>query len=285
MNIEAVLARPGVTVERRPSPYRTSHPLEEIDIVLEDGSSLALIRKDLRRAALDETARRAKPEFLHDPLREIEAYRLLAAAGLGTPRVYDQGADWLLLERVAGVELYQRDELEAWQRAAAWLARLHRLFAETPPASPHLLRYDADYYRGWADRARAFVGAQLDPVVARYDAVIERLCALPTTFIHGEFFASNVLVAAERVAPIDWEMAAIGPGLIDLAALTSGRWSEDERWAIAAAYGDLDREAFECCHLHLALQWLGWSSDWTPPAEHAHDWLGEAQRAASWLGL
>ena len=28
--------------------------------------------------------------------------------------------------------------------------------------------------------------------------------------------------------------------------------------------------------LLVALQWLGWSDDWTPPPEHRHDWLSEA---------
>jgi len=36
---------------------------------------------------------------------------------------------------------------------------------------------------------------------------------------------------------------------------------------------------------HLALQWLGWSADWTPPPEHARDWLVEALAAAERLGL
>jgi hypothetical protein len=33
------------------------------------------------------------------------------------------------------------------------------------------------------------------------------------------------------------------------------------------------------------VQWLGWSPDWSPPAEHAHDWLGEALHLADKLGL
>jgi hypothetical protein len=37
--------------------------------------------------------------------------------------------------------------------------------------------------------------------------------------------------------------------------------------------------------LHLAVQWLGWSPDWTPPAEHAHDWYAEAVATAETLAL
>jgi thiamine kinase-like enzyme len=123
--------------------------------------------------------------------------------------------------------------------------------------------------------------------------VVERLIALPVTFIHGEFYASNVLVESNgrtRICPIDWEMAGIGPSLIDLAALASGKWTDERRTELAAAYLDAAPSAefladLDCCLLHLAVQWLGWSADWQPPAEHAHDWAGEAVRLAEKLGL
>ena len=138
--------------------------------------------------------------------------------------------------------------------------------------------------------------AVLEPIVARYDElVVERLLALEVTFLHGELYAANVLVddaeRPRRVAAVDWEQAAAGPGLVDLAALTAGGWSERDRAAIAAAYraarstGDGAPEvggadALAACRLHLAMQWLGWAADWCPPAEHRHDWLGEAAAAA-----
>jgi aminoglycoside phosphotransferase (APT) family kinase protein len=276
---------PVTAVQRRPCRYRTSYPLEELEVVLADGSHLALVRKDLRRAALDETARRAKPSFLHDPRREIEAYRLLAPYRLGTPALYDHGDDWVLLEKVEGSELWQIGELEVWQRAARWLAELHMLFADAAPGSPHLLRYDARFYRRWAERAHQFAGPSVDRIVSCYDAIIDRLCGLDVTFVHGEFYPSNVLVAGSRIAPVDWETAAVGPGLVDLAALATGTWTAAERAAIVAAYGEVDPEALDCCRLHIAVQWLGWSRSWIPPAEHAHDWLSEAADAATRLGL
>jgi hypothetical protein len=55
------------------------------------------------------------------------------------------------------------------------------------------------------------------------------------------------------------------------------------------AYGALDRSSFYegllCCQFQLAIQWLGWSRNWHPPAEHQTDWLGEASAAAVALGL
>ncbi len=44
-------------------------------------------------------------------------------------------------------------------------------------------------------------------------------------------------------------------------------------------------ENLDYCHLHLAVLWLGWSAEWSPPQNHAHDWLAEALRLADKLGL
>ena len=131
---------------------------------------------------------------------------------------------------------------------------------------------------------------------------MERLLALPATVIHGEFFASNVMVDESggrlRVCPVDWEMAAIGPGRVDLAGLTSGGWTQEEKDAMARAYYDAlpagspakaDWQGFledlEYCRLAQAVQWLGWSPLWEPPPEHAQDWLKEAVKTAERLGL
>ena len=111
--------------------------------------------------------------------------------------------------------------------------------------------------------------------------------------------ASNVLVDPRdpgwRVCPVDWETAGHGPGLIDLAALAAGNWTDEQRSALVRAYQAALGEAalpettlataLDCCRLHLAVQWLGWSADWAPPREHAQDWLGEAMAAATRLGL
>jgi thiamine kinase-like enzyme len=102
--------------------------------------------------------------------------------------------------------------------------------------------------------------------------------------------------APVRICPIDWEIAAIGPGLVDLAALTIGRWTDEERTALALAYlseaGPRDEgarseflETLELFRLHLAVQWLGWEPTWLPPEEHRQDWLAHAMRAAAALGL
>jgi len=302
--------------ERAPSAYRSSFALEELAIGFEDGTRLQIVFKDLGRHSLDGEAQRVKPISLYDPVREIEIYRqVLATADLGTAVCYGAVVNpaedhyWLFLEKVAGRELYQIGKLNIWQQAADWLAALHTRLADRAQRlaqQARLVVFDGDFYRLWPQRALAFVRSTgearrgLERLTEQYDRVVERLLALPKTVIHGEFYAANVLVAEAatglRVCPVDWEMAAYGPGLIDLAALTSGKWADDQKAALARAYHaaveaagaqplawDSFLEALAYCRLHVALQWLGWAPDWSPPPEQTQDWLGEALRLAEQL--
>lgn len=306
-------SRSIMKLERRPSEYRSSFPLEELDLVLHDGTRLQLIFKDL--GELLRPARDAKPLFLLNAHREIETYqKILSRDRMGTAICYAavDGPEryWLFLEKLRGVELYQVGELEVWQEAARWLAKLHArqaaLAAKAARELP-LVRYDAAFYRLWLERAVRSSscngsGGWIEHLARRYDSVTSYLCGLPTTFLHGEFYASNVLVeqteAGLRVSPVDWEMAAVGPGLMDLAALISGKWSEEEKKRLALSYHTANADegawrvpltefftALDYCRLQLAIQWLGWAPDWTPPPDHVHDWQSEARHVANRLGL
>jgi aminoglycoside phosphotransferase (APT) family kinase protein len=306
--LEAALGGPVLELARRPSPSRTSALLEEVDARLADGRELALLLKVLCRSALTPEARAAKPADLHDARRELDVYdRLLADAGLGTARLYASGDDppWLLLERVAGVELYQVGSAAAWCFVAQELALLHAVLAPRADRAATLLRHDAALLRRWPERAAAFAPASARPLLERiaaaYAPVAARLLALPRGVIHGELYASNVLVddaqRPRRMCPVDWELAGVGPHLLDVAALVSGGgWSDDDRYAIAAAYREAlpraerphprtFRADLDACRLHLALQWLGWAADWTPPPEHRTDWLHDATELAGRLGV
>lgn len=288
----------AVQVRRRPYPYATSHRLDAIRVTTSGGTRHELLFKDLSWDRLLPEAGQSKPAFLYEPRREIEAYRrLLSGRELGTAQLYGVvegggGRVGLILEKVLGVELWQVGELDAWCDVARWLGRLHSmdLLAETDELP--LLTIGPASYRFWLDRARLAVGDRLAPVAACTDHAVRVLAHLPATFIHGELYPSNVIVAPGRVCPIDWEMASVGPGLMDLAALTSG-WADDGAWHITEAYVRASavpwaeeelRVGLDVCRLHQALQWLGWSSVWQPPPEHARDWLAVAVNAAERLG-
>jgi hypothetical protein len=311
-----------VALARSPSWHRTSFAIEELDVTLDDGTCLPILFKDLSWLSMPASVRRIKPRFLHDPLREIETYRLiLGPQRLGAPTCYGAAvgpeADryWLFLERASETELHNMGEFAAWLEVARWLAGMHGSLAgraRRPEWSQaaHLLRYDGDFFRLWMRRALEFGrrsaapqpgrGDRLEWLATRHDRAVERLVGLPITFLHGEFYASNVLVnetsSGLRVRPVDWELAAVGPGLLDVAALAAGGWSEDQKTALALAYraalapaggwpteADSFLAAFRCCRLHVAVQWLGWSPDWTPPVDFHQDWLGEALRLAEGL--
>ena len=71
---------------------------------------------------------------------------------------------------------------------------------------------------GWVDR--------LATIVDRYDQVVEVMVAHPPTLIHGSFRPYHIIVSGEsqsmRVCACDWERAAVGAPLYDLAYLTDG---------------------------------------------------------------
>lgn len=307
--LERAIGAPVAALERRPSEYQTSFTLEELDVRLENGDRLELMLKDVSPNGLQAGSRIAKPEFLYDPLREIEAYRdVLGPLSLGTPTLYlaDPEHGLLVIERVPGVELFQVGSRATWEHVARWLARMHRELGPATASFARAIRYDREYFVQWPARALRFAELRgedeairvLRALSAAYETVVARLLDMPRTLVHGEFYASNVLVddpdSPDRVAPVDWEQVAAAPALVDLAALTSGGWPEADRAAIAAAYreaagdemSDSDFAAgLVACRLHVALQWLGWSLEWVPPGDHRQDWLKEATDAAGVLGL
>lgn len=298
-----------VTVlDRRPFPYRSTFPLEAIEIRMSDGTERSVVFKDLSRRGPDDPVWQIKAPFLHDPRREIEVYRdVLVPEGVTAPSCLAVEIDpahdryWLFLEMVEGELLWQIGDLDVWMTAARWLADLHARFADSTSSLPlRLLVHDRDFHRRWIDRAERFAhrpgtsngkGGDFSWLAQRCLKVAEWVGDQPRTFLHGEFYPSNVVVergkGPVRIRPVDWEMASVGPGLMDLAALTSGAWSEEERKKIATAYREAlpDRlrppasallEGLDRCRLLLAVQWLGWSAGWTPPSDHAHDWKATA---------
>lgn len=304
-------------VTRRPSLYRSSFALENLEVEFSSGETLPVVFKDLSPGSLSAAGRVAKPAFLLSPRREIDVYRkMLGPHRIGAPVCYGAVIEpvhdryWLFLEHAPGVELYQVGEIDVWERVAGWLSAVHlRLASHAAGLSEHvpLIRYDSSYYDTWAHRVAAVLsssGSDSAPVGSkqlllwvgeRYPRFVSRLMELQLTIIHGEFYASNILVdvrtGAASVRAVDWEMAGVGPGLVDLAALTGGKWAEDQRVQIARAYWekaltsdanshsasfDEFMAALDLCRLQLAIQWLGWSSDWVPPPQQTHDWMAEA---------
>ena len=273
--VAAALAPLGEIVARTPFAYASSWPLDELVVRAKDGGEQRLL---LKRLGAEHPA---KPSSVCDPAREPAVYRLLAGEDLGTPRCFASGVDWLALELVEGQPLWQARDPSDWAATARAAALLHARFRGARIAATPLRRLDEGVYRAWFERARA----RRDPVAELtdgFEAAVRRLERLEPTLVHGELYPSNVVIGDRRVALVDWEMAAWGPGVLDLAALITG-WDGAARQEIVASFGDVAEHDLAAAALVLAVQWLGWSPGWRPPRSHRRDWLAEARAAAKVL--
>ena len=329
--LERVLKQRVKLLRRRLCAYSSSYTVENLDVILARGKKLRLVLKDVSPPSVLATAQQVRPHFLYHPAREIEVYqKILNPAQRGTARCVgavdspELERHWLFLERVDGLLLWQVGDLKQWDAAARWLGELHlaergsvtRSTSSVRPAAAHraalrgcktLLCYDEKFFAVWMERAEKFLQKRnaddlkkFARLAKNYDRVVKQLAALPPTFVHGEFYPSNVIVrdgaAAEKICAIDWEVAGVGPGALDLAALTAGEWSDAEKLRFVTAYheglnsrrgpsvADL-LAAVELCQLHLSVQMLGWAEDWAPPEQHAQNWLHTALRLAEKLGF
>jgi len=223
-----------VAVRRMPFDGVTSYPAEVVHVTLSTGQEVKLFLKDLSTSRLPKDGIRDRRE------RELRVYRdLLARADVETAQyygaVYDESLErvCLLLEFVDGVRLSGR-EPEDWLAAARWLARLQGALArdaDVVARAPFLVRHDATFFRAKADLAQAAVG-QVSTELARrlalaldgYDHRVTVMADQPHTLAHGSYRPENILVAragaSVRVCLIDWELAAWGAALYDLAFLT-----------------------------------------------------------------
>jgi hypothetical protein len=302
-------------IERRPYEYYSSFQMEEVTVELDSGRRISLILKNLSPRHMLKAAQAVRPSDSSSAEREIGFYRdVLASANLETAEYYGSDADverqryWLLLEKVRGENLANVGDFEVWLAAAKWLARAHRRLPQAMQRRKYasfLCRYDCDCFQRWIERfrcalprlklvdGRAPSAGETSFLIDQARFAAELVDRLPVTIIHGEFYASNVLVQTSdeglRICPVDWETVGVGPGLLDLAALVAGSWSDEQRVALAEAYlsalekmgqGPIDRDeamaALRCCRLLMALKWSGCSPDWRPPPEHWCDWLAEA---------
>lgn len=305
-----------VCLDRTPAPYRSSRWLEEVTVHLDDGTEVRLVYKDMSRAVPGSDADLVKPGEVVDEGREGWVYAHLLGPGTATGPTAGRGRPpepWallddgegrvraLLLERIDGAPLSEIGSPRAWRTAAWWLADFHlRPLPDGRHEAP-LLRHDRALHEWWWERAArrgaldGLDACRREKIGRAHRGALELVFEGPAAILHGEFYPSNVLAARSpggwRVHPVDWEMAGPGPRVLDVAALTSGRWGADERRSLALAYlrasspGGFLLDEFlrhlTAGRLLLAVQWLGWADGaWAPPAHHRTDWLTTALESA-----
>jgi len=307
-------ARGGVrrlaTVRRRPFAETSAFRAELLTLELADGERLEIFLKDLSSSRL------AKDDLQGRRRRELEVYRrLLPPSGLGPPRYHGAVWDerrrrfWLLLELVDGRRLGEC-KAPLWEAAAGWLGRLHGEFGgreQLLRRSAALQRHDQEFFLRAAERAERELGRlsrtlarRLGGLLSGYDEIARWMASTPPTLVHGSYRPQNILVAGPpaepRICPVDWELAAIGSRLHDLAYLADG-WEPPALDALLDAYESKARECdvpvpprtelragLDRFRFHRSVASLGHCAGWRQPDSTAVKVLGMADRLRHRLG-
>jgi len=289
---------------REPSPFavRSVFPIEVLRVSLRGGEELALFVSQLGSEQADhpdKQHREREPRLYHD---------LLGDDDLPVPRYYGSRLNGttqrleVFLEYIGDWSLKYQG-LDTWFPAARWLARFHAHFARRARdllACDYLLRLDVSYFRSWAERALAVVAEQaedlaeqLGVVVDGYEAAAETLSRQPVTLVHNDLSPKNVVADRSRhpvkIYFVDWEMAGVGCGLLDLVHLKHGLDPTDDGAMCAAYCGELEgtgllpsdqselRRLFTACELHQTIYRLASSRMWRLPVGRLADWVAEAR--------
>jgi thiamine kinase-like enzyme len=306
--LTALVARefPGLglqSVSRQPSPFATLSPAEVLSLALTDGRHVRLFVKHLGSEQPGQPDKQRRD-------REIRVYEdlLRHAADLPVPRYYGffgnkvTQRQEIYLEHIDDWTLRYQN-LQHWFTAAARLADLHAHFANRLNelrASDFLLKLDAAYFAGWAERAEAAVAQQApllcDRMVtlgSKYDVVCDFLATQPLTLVHNDLACKNVIAdrshSPSRICFVDWELAGIGCGLLDLVHLKYGLDPANDA-AMVATYCDRLRSTdllpndsltmsrlLAACELHKTLYRLAHSPGWNLSPDGIAKWVMEAE--------
>jgi hypothetical protein len=304
VGLTSVLRRQVTILDRQPNIFTSTFPSEIVTCRVDEGSKLLLLCKYAAGGHRDNVyGHRGGVAY------EAAVYRhLLQPSQASTPTFYGMYSDvstgdsWLVLEyldkslrlpKVTGVPV-------PIGLAARWIGQFHRVSEEhlSYVPRPFLIRYDAEYYRGWVRRTLLFAGhlhqglPWLRTLCGRFEDVVALLRASSPTVIHGEYYPMNILVDGGTVYPVDWESAAIAAGEIDLAALTAnwgaeiGRQCELEyqraRWP-AGSPGNFEQRLC-AARIYLCFRWLGDRPNWTSHPSYRH-WFEQLRSLGERLGL
>lgn len=283
-----------------PSASATSYAARVVTVQLSDGATLRMFLKDFGSSRLFKEGagdRRA---------RELHVYRdLLPNAELDIPAYYgavwgqEHERFWMVVEFVDGVPVADC-EFDSWPAATAWLARVQGLYGRDPDRferSPLLIRHDAELFASRAERAlssarriSARAMRRLRGILCGYDDFVTLMADQPSTLVHGSYRPENILIdepaRPSRICVVDWELAAIGSPLYDLARLCDGyrgaRLDQllDSYGREASAQGvsvpDRDRtvELLDCFSLQRVVKAISHALEKGRTQRQVSDWLG-----------
>jgi len=236
-------------------------------------------------------------------LREVGVYRSLAPQlPVQTPALIaaDNAGSWLVLEAVL-------PELEpsAWtasdyERAIRTLAAIHERFwglSDDLAVYPWLARPLATDFEVYVlsavsamekmvvDNRPALITSSLEvltglgQMLTQVEVLAERLRAAPATLLHGDFHPGNIYLQEEGEAVVfDWQLAGVGPGVLDLVTFVNAcRWERAELPITTEALVALYRAEMRA---RVGAAWP--DSEWAELLDHALMWCF-AQDMLSWV--
>ena len=279
-------------VDRAPEPNASTFPVEIVTCRVGDREPRTLLCKYSRPQRCQLPAWHVSHGHRRGVGYEGFVYRhVLEPLQMTTPRLWGTyegagGRHWLAIEYLADC-IRVKSAPEDIELAADWIGQFHarnqgRL---RESALKFLGTYSADYYRGWAHRTLAYARkyrrdcSRIEALCEAFEQGIVALLEPPLTVIHGEFYPANVLYRSGSIHPVDWESAAIGPGEIDLAALTE-HWSAEDasrcerayvraRWPAGGADAAFGYRLW-AARLYLLLRWTGTPRAWRAREGRSH---------------
>lgn len=173
--------------------------------------------------------------------REVGIYTSLAAhLPLTTPALVAASpvGDWLILETIQSVRTPAHWSEEDYQSAIVGLTRLHDRFWGLGEDLynfrwlSHPLDSDFEVHVAAAANAIERIVRQSHPeplasvpermnllatLTMQADRIVTPLLNQPSTLLHGDYWPGNIAILADnRQVVYDWQMAGVGPGVIDL---------------------------------------------------------------------
>ena len=226
--------------------------------------------------------------------REVSLYRnLVDQFPIDVPELVsaDPSGDWLVLNLVPGYKSPEKWGEAEYIMAIDQLARLHDRFwglAEDLSTYNFLARpLDADLeiylqaaqngLQRLQDRSSTSIFSQdselirnLEVLVKNIPHIASTLRSQPATLLHGDYWPGNLIVyPPENLYVIDWQLAAIGPAVLDLQSfLQSSLWFFEEIPIDVNRLTDRYREKLK--------QSIGWSwsaESWSKAMDYALLWI------------
>lgn len=234
---------------REPSPYATLFPVEIVKVVTDCGNEVHFFVKHFGDEESDHPDKQCRDREIRIYEELLQDKTLPVVKYYGSRRNEVTGRREMYLEYVDDWKLKYHD-LEHWFTAAQRLAHLHAHFGgrrDELLACNFLLRFDRAYFRYWARRALDVVtrrslelGGTLLPIVEQCGVAIDLIVSQPVTLVHNDLSAKNIIASRSshpaRICIVDWEMAGVGCGVLDLAHLKYNRLDPENDRRLCEAY-------------------------------------------------